>query len=422
MSMNLRLAQIREGRESGHHNFSQVTVVIQTLPFLRSTTHISIYCPCFSGNRFFSDSAKNQSAEDVFDISEATSQLKTALKKPVTLDSPIKQYVASSKSPDKLPYFQRLYQDENNQTRIDFKETPPTRVDITLDQLKQLLTLEHGLEGELCQPDFVPQSGKSRYWKSHWLLDLIAEKRPKHFCPSVKHFKPFKWGVDGKTKGVRGGKDKGHDFDAIYIDGVCAAKKHGCNNSFYGGLKKADVEDLFHGRVATIPLELYYRSNCCNHMKGYNYLRFTGSARANYVSAVVKGKKQARPKQLVEDGLGGEFRFHFNGCVLPTTLNPILLHPTVSPAMTADDYALKNTHGVPARVTQVYEANRDSKKQLAKVYGLGNNTLANTIHATYKIREQDARRRLTMDEHDKSTDCLGVLQSSSFHDGMCERY
>ena len=62
--------------------------------------------------------------------------------------------------------------------------------------------------------------------------------------------------------------------------------------------------------MATIPLVLRYRSKCCNHMKGHNYLRFTGAARAKYVSAVVKGNKQARPKQLVEDGLGGEFWYH----------------------------------------------------------------------------------------------------------------
>ena len=69
---------------------------------------------------------KTKTAEDVFGISDATSQLKAARDQPATLDSPIRQYVATSKSPDKLPYFDRLYQDENNQTRIDFKETPQT--------------------------------------------------------------------------------------------------------------------------------------------------------------------------------------------------------------------------------------------------------------------------------------------------------
>jgi len=87
--------------------------------------------------------------------------------------------------------------------------------------------------------------------------------------------------------------------------------------------------------------------------------------------------------------------------------------------MDVDDFATKNTHGLASHVGQIYEANRESNHQLASTYGLGKNPLANTIHSSFKIQEKDARRRLSMDEHDKSRDWLGVLQNSSVHNGKC---
>ena len=227
---------------------------------------------------------------------------------PATLDSPTRNYAATSKSPNQLPFFARSYVDHENQPRVDFTETPVTRVDVTLEQLEQLLKLEYDIEGQLAQPDWKSGIGKSRYWKSQWLLDIIAKHRPKHFIPKVTKNFVFSWKVDGKTKGKRGGRDKSHKFDGLYFVGLCAAEKHGCTNTFYGGMTKDDIEELFHRRAHKGRLEIHFTGNCCNHLRFHNYNRFNGPARRKYIASVVSGRQLTRPKQFVENSLGGKYR------------------------------------------------------------------------------------------------------------------
>ena len=64
-----------------------------------------------------------------------------------------------------------------------------------------------------------------------------------------------------------------------------------------------------------------------------------------------------------------------------------------------------------------YNANCEAHKIVAADLGLGNDRLANTIHACNKICKADINRRKCMNADDKTTDILGAVQHSSFHNG-----
>ena len=78
----------------------------------------------------------------------------------------------------------------------------------------------------------------------------------------------------------------------------------------------------------------------------------------------------------------------------------------------------QNSEGVAADRLEWYQLNREAQKKINKELGLGNNAFANVVNVTNKIKKADSLRRKSMDEKDKSTDWLGILQDSSFHNGV----
>ena len=78
-----------------------------------------------------------------------------------------------------------------------------------------------------------------------------------------------------------------------------------------------------------------------------------------------------------------------------------------------------NTEGVAASLTEQNQLSRDAQKAERQKLGLSHtDSLANIVNASWKIKEMDLEYRKSMDPKDTSTDVLGIVQYSTFHDGL----
>ena len=75
-----------------------------------------------------------------------------------------------------------------------------------------------------------------------------------------------------------------------------------------------------------------------------------------------------------------------------------------------------NTDGIATRRSQMYEINREAKKDIKNKFGLGKCKLSNVCTVSEKIRQWDLTDWKSVD--DTSMDYLGIVQHCSLHDGF----
>ena len=322
--------------------------------------------------------------EELLGPSDRPSNLQAANINP-QVPSPLKESLAGTKAPSSHPCYESDRFDPNGKRWIKFKPVEdPLRVSIPRNDVESLLDLTTSPQGHLLKPSLVPGCPKADF--IYRQFDNVV---PPHFFLKNLYFKIHSMSDNGgKHVGKRGGSDKKHPY-LVHFSGACIARRDGCPAKYDAGITEEDLIDFVTRDLDHLVASIQIHGQC-EHLWKAVYSRVRGANRKKHVSDAATGVDKLIPPSRRAKGL--------------------LM------SVEADDMVIGN-HGGRATDRHIqYEINREAKEEQRTELGLSDDTLSNTVNMCQKIKVLDEIERKGCG--DDSTDHLGLVQDSSYHNGF----
>ncbi len=301
--------------------------------------------------------------------------------------SPVKESLSNSENPRDDPYYESDWFSGAGIHLIRYgKIEKEVVVDVNREDLSNILCLQINANGSLQPPSFVKGSSREIF-----IYDQFKDHCPKHFVIINTHEHVHglaQGGMSGKKKGRRGGKKKRHPY-LISFTGGCKAREDGCSTKYVAGITEVDLSMLARGETDSVCIHMRVTGQC-THVWKKKYDRVMG---------------KARQEQINEIALG-------NGRLMPPARRAAKSLSRVD----GHSFAVGNHGGLATDVETQYELSREAKKKLFKDMNLTGDMLVNVINVIEALKEKDKKRRSS--RGDSSTDFLGLVHNSSFHNGL----
>ena len=301
------------------------------------------------------------------------------------LPSPLKEDLSGTNSPSTDPYYDSDWVDSDKKHWIRFKEFKETIVVLlSREELSTVLNFSLEKEGHLSTPAFIKGSKRADFLVNHF-----NHLEPIHFGVKHRDDKVHHPQLRSKKKtGKRGGSNKKHHY-LVHFTGGCHAACDHCQTKYHAGITQQDLTMLAKGESDTVRLSMEL-SGQCTHIWKKKYGKVTGSLRQKQIDAIVNGADRLVPPSR---------RARRN-----------LLQ------IEARNFAVGNHGGMATGREEHYNLNREAKIKIHRDLKFSDDTLSNVINIIYKLKKVDEAARKA--RGDTSMDYLGIVQDSSFHNGL----
>jgi hypothetical protein len=238
-----------------------------------------------------------------------------------------------------------------------------------------------------------PQLNGNKIWRkreSPFVRDHFEGALPSHFIPTFDRNRIADIKSTSNSTMKRRVRKSNNSY-LIFFDGYCRHKEDKCTPLFYAGIEQSQIELPCQPSCVSIETSMNIMSQCC-HKKGKTFNDCRGKARQKRIKDRIDWNFTKRPSELSSQSLA---------------------HVSKEGMVTGNHGADGVTH------LQEYEINREAKEEVKKCLGLGSDKLANIIHASSIINENDTNLCMSKNPPDNSNDKLGFLRHGTFHDSLC---
>lgn len=294
------------------------------------------------------------------------------------ISSPLKSSLSGAQSFKFLDNYNRDFLIDGNHVVQFYEKKETITIEIPHDEIAKLLNVNLDSNGKVSSVDWADDAKKADFILAH--CRYVAP--PQFIFRCVGH-RILSLSSNTESRG----KKKTHNFVVLFW-GKCMGSKHGCEASYHCGFEEDQLR--IFANDGKVPILMYLNiTGHCTHRVGYDYSLNRGQSRRAQVNKLLGQDKLIRPSAIAQRNLDD---------------------------LDASRYAYNNTDGVATKRTQVYEMNREAKKEIKKKFGLGKCKFTNMIVASEKIREMDIGDRSKIG--DASKDLLGIVRSCTLHDGF----